>query len=441
MAVKEVVMPGLGEGVIEATVTRWLVGPGERVAEDDPLVEIATDKVDSEVVSPWNGVVKELLCEEGATVKVGAPLLRIEDGREEKEEERIAVKRVPREMLQDEKDEPKEEMKRTLHAPETGQEAAEIGKEPVGTAPARRFLSPLVRKIAQEEGISEEELALIPGSGTHGRLTKKDLFGWLARRKEHTKPEGMMASLAREKTVPAGDEDTEVIEMDRVRQLIARHMVESVRTAPHVTSFIEADVTAMVQWRERVKDAFLQREGEKLTYTPLFLEAAARVLREFPMINVSVEGTRILRKKRIHLGMATALPDGNLIVPVIRDADRKSLLGLVKEVNDLAQRARAGELKPEEIRGSTFTVTNFGTYRNLTGTPIINQPESAILGVGAILKRPAVVETPRGDAIAVRHLVILSLSYDHRIIDGALGGRFLQRLAEYLEGFDANRQI
>ncbi len=441
MTQREIPLPGMGEGVIEAVITRWLVKEGEMVEEEQPLVEVATDKVDSEVVSPSAGKVKTILHQEGETVAVGQTLLIIEDDTpEEKEEEPlVGVGRMSDEIVNmpdvvgkftEKKDKTGEEEKSDSHS---------INEK-------KRFLSPLVRKIIMEEGIRDEELESLVGSGANGRITKDDLLRWIDQRREKKRvtaaeKEKSDQALHSSRTEDMLTDDYEVIEMDRVRQLIAEHMVESVKTAPHVTSFIEVDVTAIVEWRMRIKDDFFRREGEKLTFTPLFIEATAHTLREFPMVNVSVDGTRILRKKHINIGMATALPDGNLIVPVIRDADQKNMVGLAKEVNDLADRARRGKLKPGEIQGGTFTITNFGTFRNLTGTPIINQPESAILGIGAILKKPAVVSTAHGDAIAVRHLVILSLSYDHRVIDGALGGRFLQRLAEYLEGFNTSRQI
>ncbi len=433
MAKREIPLPGLGEGVIEATITRWLVKEGVEVEEDQPLVEIATDKVDSEVVSPVEGTVVKILQEEGATVKVGEGLLLIEDGSAEETGKVVTdIEKIEEKILEDTKQEKKES------SPERKKEKRS-GKGSPGL-----FLSPLVRKIAKEEHISEEELAGIAGSGAGGRITKEDVLKWLEERKTVERSPARQAGKKEEpvsESTASGGDDFEVIEMDRVRRIIAEHMVESVRTAPHVTSFIEVDVTGLVNWRDRIKDDYFRREGEKITFTPVFLEAVAQVLREMPMVNISVDGTRILRKKHINIGMATALPDGNLIVPVIHDADRMSLPGLVKAVNDLASRARSGALKPHEIRGGTFTVTNFGTFRNLTGTPIINQPESAILGIGAILKKPAVVETPQGDALAVRYMVILSLSYDHRVIDGALGGRFLQRLADHLEAFDTARRI
>jgi len=434
MAKREIPLPGMGEGVIEAVITRWLVKEGEMVVEDQPLVEVATDKVDSEVVSPAKGRVVKFLHQEGETVPVGAPLLLLEDDRpEEEKEEIVRVDKVKEELLTI------PEKEDTVEDPD--EKAAEQPADRAG-----RLLTPLVRKIIREEGIREEELNQIAGSGVNGRITKEDVLGWLSKRKQREdRPSEEEKDRSGETGISGTEEnageDHEVIKMDRVRRLIADHMVASVRQAPHVTSFIEVDVTAMVGWRERVKDDFFSREGEKLTFTPIFIEAVTHTLKEMPMVNISVEGDNILRKKHINIGMATALPDGNLIVPVIHDADRKSLAGLAREVNDLAVRARKKMLKPHEIRGGTFTVTNFGTFRNLTGTPIINQPESAILGIGAILKKPAVVQTSQGDAIAIRHLVILSLSYDHRVIDGALGGRFLQRLAEFLEEFDTSRTV
>ncbi len=441
MAHREIPLPGMGEGVIEAVITRWLVKEGEQVEEEQPLVEVATDKVDSEVISPAAGKVVKILHPEGETVEVGKTLLIIKDDTpEEKKNEPLAgVGRISDEIVDISDTAEKTTEKEDKIEREERSDDHSVNQK-------KRFLSPLVRKIISEEGIREEELEDLVGSGINRRITKEDLLQWIAERKRPEKVtagEKEESDQARHSSRDEGEssDEYEVIEMDRVRRLIADHMVESVKRAPHVTSFIEVDVTAMVEWRSRIKDDFFKREGEKLTFTPLFIEAVAHTLREFPMVNVSVDGTRILRKKHINIGMATALPDGNLIVQVIRDADRKNLVGLAKEVNDLADRARKGKLKPAEIQGGTFTITNFGTFRNLTGTPIINQPESAILGVGAILKKPAVVATSHSDAIAVRHLVILSLSYDHRVIDGALGGRFLQRLAEYLEGFDTSRRV
>ncbi len=445
MTTVEIALPRMGEGVIEATITRWLVKVGDKVNEDDPIAEVATDKVDSEIPSPVSGVVSELRFREGDTAQVGQVLAVVETEQEqessppelvEKEVERIRATEPPPPVVSRE----------TVMQEFTGDYPSKT--------PAGRFLSPLVRNIAKEENISTEEIDSITGQGKDGRLTKEDIMEYLARRKrgtvaeETTEPETIHETTARitenrkepVAPVPEGTGD-EIIEMDRVRRLIAEHMVNSVRTSPHVTSFIEADVTRLVVWRNKVKDTFFEREKQKFTVMPVFIEAAARALRDYPMVNVSVDGTRIIVKKRINIGMATALPGGNLIVPVIRDADEKSLVGLAKMVNDLASRARSNKLQPVEIQGGTFTITNFGTFDSITGTPIINQPQVAILGTGAIKKRPAVIETPEGEAIGIRHIIILSLAYDHRIIDGALGGLFLKRVADYLEGFDTNRSL
>jgi len=443
MAKLEIQLPAMGEGVIEATITKWLVQEGDTVKEDDAIVEVATDKVDSEVPSPWDGKIEKLLFGEGDIPKIGDPLaIIVTEGEEEggpltAEREKAVEKEVER---------IREDMEKTSSEKEAAETTASGLKS---RTPGGKFLSPLVRNIASKEGISHAELDHVQGTGSDGRITKEDLMGYLKKREDSA--ETVPAEPVAEKTpvtkeapkkpepaAPAGDE---IIEMDRMRKLIAEHMVRSKQTSPHVTSFIEADVTNLVTWRDRVKDQFLSREKQKLTFTPLFIEATAKALRDFPGINVSVDGTKIILKKRINIGMATALPDGNLIVPVIKDADEKSLLGLAKSVNDLANRARENKLQPDEIKGGSFTITNFGTFRNTTGTPIINQPEVAILGVGAIRKQPAVIETEQGDAIAVRHIMVLSLSYDHRVVDGALGGMFLERVARYLENFDPNRNF
>ncbi len=456
MAKIEITLPAMGEGVVEATITKWLVKEGDRVEEDQSVVEVATDKVDSEIPSPESGVITKIFFSEGDVPQVGDVLAWLENDKPEEDLNRpevlVEVEKVKEEVLEEQKEEAEEK------EPETGV------KDMANRTPSGKFLSPLVRKIAKEEGITYEELDRIEGTGMDGRITRDDVLAWLKAKKEGKTdvsvrppaekvpeppvrpPVEETAGVARTPVQPAGttveeSDEVEIIEMDRVRKLIADHMVYSKQTSPHVTSFIEADVTGLVQWRERVKEEFLQRTGQKVTYTPVFIHVAAMALHDFPMVNVSVEGTKILRKKHINIGMATALPNGNLIVPVIRDADEKSLLGLVKAVNDLAGRARDNKLQPDEIRGGTFTITNFGTFRNLTGTPIINQPEAAILGVGAILKKPAVVETPHGDAIAIRHIIVLSLSYDHRVIDGALAGMFLERVAYYLENFDADKKL
>lgn len=446
MAKAEVYLPGMGEGVIEATITRWMVKVGDRVEEDDPLVEVATDKVDSEIPSPHAGVIAELRFKEGDLPQVGQVILVMETGAE-----------IGGPSAEDVKQEVDRIQSDTVEKVREPEEAAEgvpgaLPKDIDSRTSGGRFLSPLVRSIAEKEGISTEELEGIKGSGKDNRLTRDDVLNYLEQKKGVSTP-GPAVKPGPEKTtgsaphkpapavVAAPSPHDEVIEMDRMRKLIAEHMVHSKQTSPHVTSFIEVDMTAVVTWRNKVKDSFLRQENQKITFMPIFIEAAALALRDYPMINVSVDGTRIIKKKKINIGMATALPDGNLIVPVIREADEKNLIGLAKSVNDLANRARKNQLRPDEIAGGTFTITNFGTFDSLTGTPIINQPEVAILGVGAIVKKPAVIETPQGDTIGIRHLMILSLSYDHRVVDGALGGMYLKKVKEYLEGFDPDRKI
>ena len=411
----------MGEGVIEATINKWLVKAGAEVKEDDPLVEVATDKVDSEIPAPSAGIIAEIKASEGSVVKVGETIAILESNIEagpevtskiEKEVERV------RETINAVREEKKEELK--------------VSGEMKSRTPSGKFLSPLVRNIAASEGISYSDLDRIQGTGMDGRITRDDIMKLLdERNKKIPEPE----KKAEQPVQPSASQGDEIIEMDRVRRLIAEHMVMSKRTSPHVTSFIDADVTRLVNWRNTIKDKFLEREGQKLTLTPIFIDAAARALAGFPMINISVDGNNIIKRKSINIGMATALPDGNLIVPVIKNANEKNLTGLARAVNDLAARARAGKLKPDEITGGTFTVTNFGSYNNLSGTPIINQPQAAILGTGAVRKTPAVVETPDGDMIAIRQIMILSLSYDHRVIDGALAGRFLNRMKEILENY------
>jgi len=442
MARIEIPLPTMGEGVIEATLTKWLVNIGDHVEEDDSLVEVATDKVDSEIPAPQAGIVKELLVNEGEVSKVGTPLLILETDDNTEVDNTLVLEEVKRLTIDQESQEPEvQENKSKLQTP--------------GFSSSGKFLSPLVRSIATEEAIPPEDIENIQGTGKNGRITKNDLINYIESRKTETsifdkepvpkKDEPKTAPKVIEKApveskIVIGESD-EIIEMDRIRKIIADRMVASKRTSPHVTSFIEADVTNMVLWRNKIKEEFFQKENQKITFTPLFIEAASKALRDFPMINISVEGDHIIKKKNINIGMATALPSGNLIVPVIKNTDEKNLIGLVKSVNDLANRARKSKLSPDEISGGTFTITNFGTFQNLTGTPIINQPEVAILGVGAIIKKPAVIETETGDAIAIRHLMILSLSYDHRVVDGALGGMFLKRVAEYLENFDLHKKF
>jgi len=427
MANFQIVMPKLGESIIEATITKWLKSPGDAIEEDDPIVEIATDKVDSEIPSPVEGVLKEVLFAEGDVVEVGKVIAIVET-----EGEGSGDAEAPEE----EKPAPEEKKEETPAPAKEPAPAAEGEAEPT------RFYSPLVKNIAKTEGISMKELEGIEGTGKEGRVTKQDLLDYLkhkpAAASQPAAPKAAAPPAAPPVVSAAGDE---IVEMDRMRKLIADHMVMSKQVSPHVTSFIEVDMTNVVTWREKVKDMVMRREAEKLTFTPIIIEATAQAIKDYPRINASVDGTKMIIRKNVNIGMATALPDGNLIVPVIRNADQKSLLGLTKDVNDLASRARANKLLPDEIQGGTFTTTNFGSFASITGTPIINQPQVAILGIGAIRKKPVVIETPQGDMIGIRHMMILSLAYDHRIVDGALGGMYLKRVAELLENFDTDRNI
>ena len=427
-----IVLPAMGEGVIEATINKWLVAEGATVKEDDPLVEVATDKVDSEVPAPAAGTIVSIMATEGSVVRIGEIIAIIENNNDPQpgEAQKITkeVERI-RETIEESRREKNEE--------------ENVSHDLKSRTPSGKFLSPLVRSIATNEGITYSELDNIAGTGMDGRITKDDVSRFISL-KQKAKEENEAASIKNPSHVneaikreSSGNGD-EIIEMDRVRKLIAEHMVMSKRTSAHVTSFIDADVTRLVRWRNSIKDKFLADEGQKLTLTPIFIDVAARALHEFPMINISVDGNNIIRKKNINIGMATALPDGNLIVPVIRNANEKSLTGLARSVNDLAERARNNKLKPDEITGGTFTITNFGSYNNLAGTPIINQPQAAILGTGAVRKMPAVIETPDGDVIAIRNIMILSLSYDHRVIDGALAGKFLNRVKDILENYTAD---
>jgi len=427
----------MGESVSEATVVKWLKQPGDHIEEDEAVLEIATDKVDSDVPSPVAGTLKEQLFPENAVAQVGDIIATIE---------------VEGETTENTSAEP------FIAAEIPGVDQLEPVEEP-DNLPQGRFYSPLVRNIAAEEGISAEELDTIPGTGSEGRVTKQDILDYLAAKKagssvsapetgpvvtpalkEEPAPVPEPASQAPSATFAVSPQD-EIIEMDRMRKLIADHMVRSVHTSPHVCSFVEADVTNLVNWRNKVKTAYEKREGEKITFTPIFIEAVSKALKDFPMVNISVNGTQIIKKRNINIGMATALPSGNLIVPVIKNADQLSLVGLSKAVNDLANRARNNRLRPDDTQDGTFTLTNIGAFGNIMGTPIINQPQVAILAVGTITKKPAVIETEFGDMIGIRHMMNLSLSYDHRVVDGALGGRFVKRVADYLENWDMNREI
>jgi 2-oxoglutarate dehydrogenase E2 component (dihydrolipoamide succinyltransferase) len=465
MALVELVMPKMGESIMEATILKWTKQVGDAVEADETILEIATDKVDSEVPSPTSGVLAEIKFQENEVVPIGKVIALINTDAENRESG--TGNREPRTENRDV--EPQTSNFKAEIANNNGNghalqpEFSEVAPAESSVA-ATRFYSPLVKNIAKQENISITELETISGTGQEGRVTKKDMLQYVENRKSDAgsqMPASPTASLwrpkdARRETLTTGNEqianapvssiqhpasNIEIIEMDRMRRLIADHMVLSKHTSPHVTSFVEVDVTNLVQWRERVKGEFEKRYGEKITFTPIFVEAVVKAIQDFPLVNVSVEGNSILRKKYINIGMATALPSGNLIVPVIKNADKLNLAGLTQAVNDLANRARQNKLKPEEIQDGTFTLTNVGTFGNVMGTPIINQPQVAILATGAIRKKPAVIETEFGDLIAVRQLMFLSLSYDHRVVDGALGGSFLRRIGDYLENFDAKRSV
>jgi len=428
----DLVMPKLGESIIEATIIRWMKKPGDKITEDEPIAEIATDKVDSEIPSPVEGVIVELKYNEGDVVPVGKVIAVID----------LSGEAVVPEPSTSEK-EPVADT--AIPAPAVSETTPAITAVPEVTV-STRFYSPLVRSMAKEENISLQELENVAGSGKDGRLTKQDMVSYLETRKAQpaaiqpkvTPPN--TAAVTKPEPIAPGTGDV-IVEMDRMRRMIADHMVMSKNVSPHVTSFIEVDMTNIVRWRDKVKDEFARREGQKLTFTPFFIEAAAKALREFPNINASIDGYNVIQRRNVNVGMAAALPNGNLIVPVIKNADQKNLKGIAFEVNSLADKARKNKLDPDDIQGGTFTITNFGTFDSLTGTPIINQPQVAILGIGTIKKRPWVLETSEGDVIAIRHICMLSLAYDHRIVDGALGGQFIKRMQQLLEGFDPNTAI
>ncbi len=435
MAKFELKLPKMGESVAEATITNWLKKVGDPIEADEAVLEIATDKVDSEVPSEVSGILTEILFNENDIVKVGQTLAYIE----------VAGGVVV--------DAPDHDVPAAAAEVEKTVATAKEAVAPTDFSASEKFYSPLVKNIAKEENISLEQLEGISGSGKDGRVTKNDILDYVAARASapaeqaniHPKPmesvEKTMAEPAKSTaavpvSVNGGDE---IIEMDRMRKLISGYMVQSVQTSAHVQSFIEVDVTNIVKWRDKVKTAFEKREGEKLTFTPIFMEAVAKALKDFPMMNISVDGEYIIKKKNINLGMAAALPNGNLIVPVIKNADQLNIVGMAKAVNDLGNRAKMGKLKPDDTQGGTYTVTNVGTFGSVFGTPIINQPQVGILALGAIRKVPAVIETPEGDFIGIRQKMFLSHSYDHRVVDGALGGSFVKRVADYLEAFDVNR--
>ena len=445
----ELVMPKMGESIAEATIITWLKNEGDTIEADESVLEIATDKVDSEVPTPEGGVLVKKLFNDGDVVGVGEVIAIISTSGEATAEAPAPAKDEKVETAAAKVEETVVEAKASTATPESVVSNSEGG----------RFYSPLVLNIARSEGIPMSELENIPGTGREGRVSKKDILAYVKNGKPAAKtaaPQETKTEAPAPKAQPAATSSTpaahtapsvtinegdEIIEMDRMRKMIADHMVMSKHVSPHVTSFVEADVTELVHWRNGVKEEFKKKEGENITFTPLFIEAVVKAIKDFPMINIAVSGTNIVKRKDINIGMAAALPSGNLIVPVIKKADTKNLLGLTKEVNDLANRARNNKLGPDDIQGGTFTITNVGGFGNVMGTPIINQPQVAILATGSIIKKPAVLETKHGDVIAIRHKMFLSLSYDHRVVDGSLGGSFLRRIADYLEQFDTSRTV
>lgn len=450
MAVVDLVMPKLGESIMEATILKWHKQPGDTVQMDETILEIATDKVDSEVPSTSAGVIEEILYKVDDVVPIGTVIARIKTGAAETSSSRPVVSTPVKEQGTSQK-------VQEAVVVETIQRPTSNIQQQKTNGSSNRFYSPLVLNIAASEGVSMTELENIPGTGNEGRVTKKDILQYVSSRKSggqtsnvrretsemiipisKVQPDPQPATGNQQLTTYQGN--VEIIEMDRMRKLIAEHMVRSKHTSPHVTSFTEADVTNLVMWRDKVKKEFEKREGTKITFTPLFVEAIVRCIKKFPLINCSLDGDKIIVKKDINIGMATALPSGNLIVPVIKNADQLNLVGLAKQVNSLADNARNGKLKADDTAGGTFTLTNVGTFGSLMGTPIINQPQVAILAVGAIKKRPVVIETPHGDSIAIRHMMYLSMSYDHRIVDGSLGATFLTAVAKELENFNGDRE-
>lgn len=431
MAEYKLLLPSMGEGVMEATIITWLFSEGDHVKEDDSVVEIATDKVDSDVPTPVSGKIVKILKQKDEVAKVGEAIAILEiegEGGNTAAEETVVETSAPA---------PDAETLKTIEEPLKVSASTEFSGD--------LYLSPLVKSIAQQENISETELKSIKGSGLEGRITKEDILAYVKNRGNQPAQQAAPAAQpvaisapASTITAAAGDE---IIPMDRMRKIIAENMVKAKQIAPHVTSFIETDVTNVVKWRNKNKSLFEKREGEKLTFMPIFVRAVVKAIQDFPMINVSVNGENIIKKKNINIGMATALPDGNLIVPVIKNADQLSLSGLAKAINDLAYRARNKKLRPEDTQGATYTISNVGSFGNLMGTPIIPQPQVAILAIGAIVKKPAVLETPDGDVIAIRNLMFMSHSYDHRVVDGSLGGMMLKHVHDYLENWDLNTEI
>jgi len=426
MASVEMLMPKMGESIIEGTILTWLKKEGDSIEADESVLEVATDKVDTEVPATHGGILKKILAKEGQVVAVGSAIAIIETNV-------TVTKGEPTNSIP-----PKEEVVQA--APALTSSLVTAPESEAVSQSDGRFYSPLVKSIAKEEGISSEELSRIPGSGAEGRVTKQDVMDYLATRSNGSYKKSGVAksppSISQPKVIPSITGGDELIEMDRLRKMIASRMVESKRISAHVTSFVEADMTNIVLWREKNKDAYRAKYGEGITFTPFFIDAVAKAIRDFPMINISVEGDHILKKKDINIGMAVALPSGNLIVPVIKNADQLNIVGISKKVNDLANRARNNKLTADDVTEGTYTVSNVGSFGNIMGTPIIPQPQVAILAIGAIVKKPAVVETPTGDVIAIRHKMFLSHTYDHRVVDGSLGGMFVRKVADYLEEFE-----
>ena len=430
MAQVELIMPKMGESITEATILKWLKKPGDKIEQDESVLEVATDKVDTEVPSTHAGILKEIFAKEGEVVKVGKAIGIITT-------DEVASNSTAPTVTKPTEDK-KVEVKPLLASSSNGNGASHVVTD---FKNASRFYSPLVKNIAKEERIAVAELEALTGTGAEGRVTKKDILGYVQQRKlgqTVSSTQRISSAPLVPASISAGDE---IIQMDRMRKMIAERMVDSKRISPHVTSFVEADVTNIVFWRNKWKNEFQKSSGDALTFTPIFIEAVIAAIKDYPMINVQVDGDRIIKKRDVNVGLAVALPSGNLIVPVIKNADQYNLNGLAKAVNDLAKRARENKLKPDELAGGTFTVSNVGSFGNVMGTPIIMQPQVAILALGAVQKKPAVVETPYGDAIAIRHKMFLSHSYDHRVVDGALGGSFVRRVADYLEKFDVGRSI
>jgi 2-oxoglutarate dehydrogenase E2 component (dihydrolipoamide succinyltransferase) len=456
MKIIDMVMPQMGESIMECTVLGWLRNPGDTLEADDSILEVATDKVDTEVPAPFSGILEEILVQEGDVVKIGAVVarLRVDDTIESTNYAGENTESNPKEEGSVIPTDGRAPAPEPADSTELAEEV-ELEKNMVShgaptllppTPPQagpdsdlnNGFFSPLVLSIAKEEGISTEELLRIKGTGAESRVTKKDLISYLDQKTTLISP-SPTPSPAKSQQGPSGD--AEIVEMDRMRRMIAQRMLDSRDISAHVTSFIETDMTSIVQWRERVKATFREQTGTSITYTPILIEAVVRAIKEYPMINVSVDGNNLLVKKSINIGMAVALPDGNLIVPVIHQADQYNLVGLAKKVNELALKARENRLKPDDLAGGTYTISNIGTFGNLMGTPIIVQPQVAIMAFGAILKKPAVVETPQGDLLGIRHKMFISHSYDHRVVDGSLGGMFLKRVSDHLENFDLNRPV